>query len=103
MMKSKLSFSAGAPGVIALMPDLVRSVWNLMDTGQQFCTAMLVDLVRSLATNTSWSRIADVVNEMRTTSWVRDIAIRYLKLCETLEVKPIDLSSMPEHPKVFLW
>ena len=92
------AFSACAPGVIALLPAYARSQWRFTDTGRVLCDRTLVDLVRSLATTTSWSSIANTLTEMRETAWARDVAVPYIRLCTSFGLEPIDLTIVGIHP-----
>ena len=74
-------FLADTPAYLATLPDIIRSQWRLWDTGRTLCDVDTVDLVRAMATKTSWSSIADVVNEMRQTAWARNIVLPYYQLC----------------------
>lgn len=74
-------FLADTPAYLATLPDRIRSLWRLWDTGRILCDVDIVDLVRAMATKASWSSIADVVNEMRQTAWARSIVLPYYQLC----------------------
>ena len=70
------------------MPPHVASMWKFIDTGRALCEAAVADIVRAMATRTSWSAIADAINELKTTSWVEHVTTRYLHLCEYLQIQP---------------
>ena len=46
-----------------------------MDTGKMICDAAVVDLVRSLATKSSWAAIASAVNDMIDAAWAREVIL----------------------------
>ena len=59
-----------------------------MRVGQYLCDAPVVDLVRAMATKSSWSAIAHAINEMRTATWQREVEIPFRDLCERFNVNP---------------
>jgi hypothetical protein len=65
-------------------------MWTFVNTGRILCEASVVDFVRAMATRTSWSAIADVINELKNTAWVRNVTLRFLRLCGYLHVLPGD-------------
>ena len=71
--RSKKRFRADAPAVRASLPNYVSSLWCFMDTGKMICDVAVVDLVRSLATKSSWSAIASTVNDMIDAAWARKV------------------------------
>ncbi len=82
------SFLADAPEVIALLPDHVASMWDLVNTGRIICDRSVADLVRSMATKSSWSAIADTLNEAKATSWLKDVTTCYLQICALHGMQP---------------
>ncbi len=81
---------ADDPEVLASLPKPVSSAWNFTDTGRIFCDAAVVDLIRAMATRASWSALADAINEMKSTAWLREVQLPYLHLCDYLGVQPAE-------------
>ena len=82
---------------IRTLPANVAHLWDVTDTGKRLCRNSVVDLVRAMATRTSWSAIAEAINEMKMTEWVKSTTIVYLQLCESLGIQPSSVpSAMPE-------
>ncbi len=95
------TFLADSEPVMASFPVVVRSAWNFVDMGRVLCDAPLLDLVRSSATKLSWTAIADIVNEMKATTWMRDATLPYLRICDFLKIQPEDFPiQQPEEQKV---
>jgi len=86
--RSKKYFLADDPEVLASLPKHVSSAWNFTDTGRIFCDAAVVDFIRAMATRASWSALADAINEMKSTAWLREVQLPYLHLCQYLGVRP---------------
>ena len=94
--RAKKTFMADAPEVLASLPSTATCLWDFVNTGRTLCDASVMDLVRALATRTSWAAIADTINELKQTAWVKTFTLRYLKLCEVLHITPkIVPSAMP--------
>ena len=74
--------------VRATLPDHIASMWKFVDTGRVLCDSAVMDMVRALATKTSWNGIADTINEMKATAWVRDVVHRYFQVCASLGIPP---------------
>ena len=95
------TFLADAEPVMASFPVVVRSAWNFVDMGRALCDAPLLDLVRSSATKLSWTAIADIVNEMKATAWMRDVTLPYLRICDFMGIQPEEPPiQLPEEQKV---
>ena len=94
---AKKTFVADAPGVLSLLPAHVRTSWNFTNTGRVMCDNSVADLVRALAIKNSWSGIADAINEMKATHWVRCKIQVYLNLCASLNLRPVSIN--PDLPK----
>jgi hypothetical protein len=95
------TFLADSEPVMASFPVIVRSAWHLVDMGRVLCDASLLDLVRSTATKLSWTAIADIVNEMKATTWMRDVTLPYLRICDFMKIHPEEFSAqLPEDQKV---
>ena len=86
-------FLADAPEVLASLPSAVRSQWQFTNTGRSLCDAPVIDLIRSMATKTSWSAIANAINDMTSAAWVRDVQMPYVRLCEAMNVAALHQKS----------
>ena len=94
-------FQADASGALALLPEHVQASWKFVQTGRILCEAGVVDLVRALATRTSWSAIADTINELKEMAWARDVASTFATLCAYFHVCPAaDSCSFPFQNKL---
>ena len=94
--QGRKKFLADTPAFLRSLPEHVQSLWTLHNTGQILCDASVVDLVRAMATKSSWSAIAECINEMRQTAWVRSVSLPYLRLCAHLGVRAAsERSSFP--------
>ena len=87
--RSMQRFLLDAPEVLASFPKPVSAAWRFACTGRILCDAAVVDFVRSMATRTSWSAMADAINEMKTTAWCREVEIPYLRLCQLMRAEPL--------------
>ena len=86
--KQTLRFCASAAGAIELLPGYVKTAWTLhCDNTGRLCDEMVVDLIRALATCSTWTKIAAVLNELRATRAAR-LNVQYLALCATLGMEP---------------
>lgn len=95
------TFLADSEAVMASFPAVVRSAWNFVDMGRVLCDAPLLDLVRSSATKSSWTAIAEIVNEMRATAWMRDVTLPYLHMCDWMGIQPTEFSAqLPKEHEV---
>ena len=88
--RQQRQFQADSADALALLPKHIACMWTMFSTGHGsiLCEGALVDFVRALATRMSWSAIADTLNELRQTAWVREVTMRYLRLCEYLQLEP---------------
>ena len=77
--------------VIASLPKHIGLLWTLKDTGHVMCDSTVINLSRALATRTSRSAIAETINEMKATSWMKTITLKYISLCEHLSLKPLSV------------
>ena len=94
--RSMKFFLADSPDVRASLPKHISSAWKFIDSGRHICDARIVDLVRALATKTSWSAIAFTINEMNRGAWERQVEMPYLDLCHTFQVSaPTKSKSLP--------
>jgi hypothetical protein len=87
--RRKKYFLADDPQVLASMPKPVSSAWSFTDTGRILCDATVVDFIRAMATRATWSALADAINEMKSTAWLREVQLPYLHLCHYLGVQPV--------------
>jgi hypothetical protein len=83
---------ADSNAFLAALPPQVRSLWPWRSTGQTLCDMEVVHFVRAFATRTSWSGIAQALNEMKENTWKRCVANVYSDLC-----KHYGLESVAEH------
>ena len=93
--KSAVEFMADSPEVVATLPVLVQSLWNFQNQsrghgGHITCTS-LSDFIQAHATKQSWEAIANAIDEMKKTAWARDVTLRYLRLCEMLQLVPDEI------------
>ena len=86
-------FLADAPEVLASLPWAIRSQWQFTNTGRSLCDAPVIDLIRTMATKTSWSAIANAINDMTSAAWVREVRMPYLCLCETMKIAALHQKS----------
>ena len=86
-------FLADAPEVLASLPWAIRSQWQFTNTGRSLCDAPVTDLIRAMATKTSWSAIANAINEMTSAAWAREIRMPYVRLCETMKIAALHQKS----------
>ena len=93
--RSKHSFVSDDPAVVNALPTSVKLLWCFLDTGRHLCDSSLVDLVRAMATKSSWSAIAAAISEMRTRSWRRGVDEAYHALCQEFCVTPTMESITP--------
>ena len=82
--RKQRAFQADAAGALALLPPVVSSTWRLVNSGRVLCEAGVVDFVRALATRTSWSAIAEALNELKEAAWERQVTQLHMDLCKTL-------------------
>ncbi len=95
------SFQSDAPEVIASLPESLQQLWSFMDTGRALVDVNLANFCCAMSTISSWATIANVVNEMKMTRWMRESTVRYLRLCETLDVLPAETpKELPPEYKV---
>ena len=76
--RTQKKIQADAPEALATLPAHVKSMWQFANSGRILCEAGVVDFVRALATRTSWSGIADAINELKVAGWGREIVSKYL-------------------------
>ena len=96
-----VSFQSDTPEVIASLPESVQQLWSFIDTGRVLVDVELANFCCAMSTKSSWATIASIVNEMKMTRWMRESTVRYLKLCETLDVHPAETpKELPSEYKV---
>ena len=94
-------FLADAPAVLASFPKYVSSLWHFVNTGRNLYDAPTIDLIRSMATKTSWCAIAGAMNEMKRAAWKREVEIPYVHLCQAMHVAPhAEPSTFPSELRV---
>jgi hypothetical protein len=84
------SFQSDAPEVIKSLPQSLQQFWSFMDTGRTLVDVELANFCCAMSTRSSWATIASVVHEMKATRWMRESTVRYLKLCEMLNIQPTE-------------
>ena len=82
------SFQSDAPDVIANLPESLQQLWGFVDTGRTLIDAELANFCYGMSIRSSWATVASIVHEMKTTRWMRAATVRYLKLCEMLNLLP---------------
>ena len=56
---------------MACIPSSLQLYWHIATTGNTLFDVEVLDHVRSMATRTSWSALADGINEMKRADWAR--------------------------------
>ena len=92
-------FQSDTPEAMALLPEHVKLKWKFTDSGRVLCDTSVANHVRAMATSASWCVIADGINELKEHSWMGDVKMRYLLLCQTLSIQPRNTPS--KLPKTF--
>ena len=95
--RPRAKMSADLPAVMACVPSSLKHYWQITTTGMALFDVEVLDHVRSMATRTSWSALADGINEMKCADWER--RRRYTKQCSarlpnSLKVNPKLLRSL---------
>ena len=85
--KQTLRFCASDIGTIELLPDYVKTLWTLHHNNGRLCDETVVDLIRAMATRSTWAKIAAVLNELRATHAAR-LNVQYMELCAALGMTP---------------
>ena len=85
--RNRKKFQADSPGTLTALPTYANSLWNLNNSGKILCEASIVDFIRALATRTSWSGIAEAINELKSTAWDRDVISKVFSLCKHFGVR----------------
>ena len=67
----RTKISADRPTALACVPASLRQYWHIVTTGKALFDVEVLDHVRSMATRTSWSALADGINEMKCADWER--------------------------------
>ena len=82
------TFLGDSAEVLALLPSYIASMWKFVNTGRIICEDSVADLVRAMATRTSWAAINETLTELKTTEWMQRVVLRYLQLCDFLKIVP---------------
>ena len=99
--RHRKQFQADTPGALAVLPEYVQASWKFVNTGRILCDAGVVDFVRALATRTSWSAIADAINELKEKAWDRDVASAFATLCAHFQMcAPAESCSFPRQRRL---
>ena len=77
--RPRTKISADQPAVMACIPSRLEQYWHIATAGITLFDVEVLDHVRSMATRTSWSALADGINEMKCADWTR--RRRYAKEC----------------------
>ena len=86
--KRSFRFLASTTNVVEMLPDYVKAVWTLQrDRAGRFCDELVVNLIRALATRSTWAKISAVLNELRATH-AANLNAKYIALCATLGLLP---------------
>ena len=83
---SRTTFSADTPAFMASLPAHANSLWQFCNTGRTLCDVAVVDFIRAMATRASWAAIADAINEVRQTSFARQVLLQYYQVCVQIGV-----------------
>ena len=54
--------------------------------GRSFYDAAVADLIRAMATESSWSAAAGAINEMMEAAWKREVQTPYAHLCQAMNL-----------------
>lgn len=82
--KRSFQFLASEADVIQMLPDYVKAAWTLhRNHAGRLCDEMVVNLIRALATRSTWAKIAAVLNEFRAT-YAAKLNNKFMMLCATL-------------------
>ena len=87
--RKRTKFSADAPSVRRRLPSDILAMYKIFDTGRTLCEITLVDLIRSMSTKTSWSALAESLNEGKATTWIRSVTLPYQRICAELCLEPL--------------
>ena len=99
--RQRLKLSADQPKVLARMPVGLKQSWNIVSIGQTLFDVEVLDHVRAMATRTSWSALADGINEMNTMSWVRSVRCTQSTLRSPAVSEPGEVfTHLPAHFRV---
>jgi len=99
--RSMKLFLADAPEVRSSFPKRVSSSWSFVDTGRYLCDASVMDLICAMATKSSWSAIAEAMNEMTRAAWRRDVEEQYTHLCQAMHLNALlEQSAFPNELRV---
>ena len=85
--KQTLRFCASDIDTIELLPGYVKTLWTLHHNNGRLCDETVVDLIRAMATRSTWAKIAAVLNELRATHAAR-LNVQYMELCAALGMMP---------------
>ena len=66
--KQRKTFMADARDVLDQLPPGLAAMHNLIDSGKIICEPTVLDFIRAMATKTSWSGIAEALNELKNRS-----------------------------------
>ena len=86
--RKRKRFQADTPETLSTFPPYVRDFWKFVNSGRILCEMGVIDFVRAAATRTSWSAIADMINEIKEEAWARDVGNTFARLCGDFDIHP---------------
>ena len=87
--RKRKKFLADSLGVRSKLPRHIAAMYEVYDTGRTLCEMDVIDYIRAMATKASWSAIAESLNEMKATAWIRSVNIRYRTICTKFSLQPV--------------
>ena len=87
--RTRKFFQADATEVLANLPSAIRSQWHFIKAGRALYDVAVADLIRSMATKSSWSALAVAINEIMSAAWAREVQTPYFHLCRAMGVEPM--------------
>ena len=95
--RKRKQFQADTPEAFSTFPPYVHELWKFVNSGRVLCEMGVIDFVRAAATRTSWSAIADMINELKEEAWARDVGNTFARLCEHFDIHlPIESCRFPK-------
>ena len=74
--KQRKTFMADARNVLDQLPPGLAAMNNFIDSGKIICEPTVLDFIRAMATKTSWSGIAEALNELKSRSLQKHLPAR---------------------------
>ena len=88
--RKRKKFSADAPAVRSMLPQHISAKYEILDTGRTLCEIDVMDYIRAMATKTSFSAVAESLNEMKATTWTRLVTLAYRRICAEFCLEPLE-------------